>query len=234
MHQVSEKPRKSPASRPAVRKAAKSARWQRRKDARPAEILSAALAVFVERGFAGTKLDQVAERAGVSKGTLYLYFDSKAALFKATIRATVLPNIAQAEAAAQSFPGPSAALLTMILGRMATVLTETDLGAILKLVIGEAGNFPEIARFYYAEIVSRGLKLFGGILQRGIERGEFRPLDVEDTVRLIMAPMLLSAVWRHTFDPTVGTHLDVKKFIGNHLETLLRGIAAAPQGGSGA
>ena len=209
---------------------AKRSRWRRRKGARPAEILSAALAVFVERGFAGTRLEQVAERAGVSKGTLYLYFDSKTALLQEAIRAAVLPNVLQAEAVAQGYQGPSAVLIRTILSRMATTMIETDLGAVLKLVIAEAGNFPELAKFYYTEIIARGFRLFGGILARGIERGEFRPLDIEDTVRLTIGPMLVGVVWRHTFEGPAGAPLDVKKFVDNHLETRLHGIAARPGG----
>lgn len=207
-----------------------STRWQRRKGDRPAEILAAALAVFGERGFAAARLDEVAARAGVSKGTLYLYFDSKAELFKAVVRATLLPNIAQAEAAASASEGPSAALLRTILQRMATLVVETDIGAVLKLVIAEAGNFPDLAAFYYNEVIARGLKLFGGILSRGIARGEFRPVDVDDAVRLLLAPMLLAVVWRRSFAEPSGAPFDMQKFIALHLETLLRGLSPAPGG----
>lgn len=200
-------------------------RWRRRKDARPAEILEAALAEFATRGFAATRLDQVATRAGISKGTLYLYFDGKAALFQAVVRATIVPNLAAAEVAVRGFRGTSADLMRAVLTRFAGLTADPRIGAVIKLVMSEAGNFPDLARFYFDEVVARGLRLFGGVIARGIAAGEFRAVDVEDTVRLTLAPMLLAAVWRHTFEAAAGRPLDVAKFVALHLDILLRGLA---------
>src|SRR5918995_3170634 len=186
-----------------------STRWRRRKEARPEEILAAALASFAERGFAATRLEDVAARAGISKGTLYLYFKSKEELFEAVVRATLLPNLARIEALAASYEGPSAMLLERLLLTIAGVVG-SQVGAIPKLVIAEAGNFPDLARFYLDEVVRRGLRLIGAILRRGIERSEFRPVDVDHTVFCVIAPMLIAALWKRSLEPLYNAPLDVR------------------------
>src|SRR5690348_7307526 len=122
-------------------------RWRRRKEARPAEILEAALGFFKERGFAATRLEDVAARAGVTKGTIYLYYPSKEELFKAVVRGELLPNIERMETAL-SEPGPAAALLERLFTIWARDFAPSPASVIPKLVISEAGNFPELARFY--------------------------------------------------------------------------------------
>jgi AcrR family transcriptional regulator len=200
-------------------------RWRRRKDARPDEILAAALASFAERGFAATRLEDVAVRAGISKGTLYLYFNGKEELFEAVVRATLLPHIERLEELATKFEGPSAALLERQLLTFADVV-DSRVGAIPKLVIAEAGNFPDLARFYLDEVVRRGLRLIGTILRRGIERGEFRPIDVNHTVFCVIAPMLLAALWKNSLEPHDDAPLDAQALARAHLELLLRGLEA--------
>jgi AcrR family transcriptional regulator len=202
-----------------------ASRWRRRKEARPDEILAAALASFAERGFAATRLDDVAARAGISKGTLYLYFNGKEELFEAVVRATLLPHIERLEELATKFEGPSAALLERQLLTFADVV-DSRVGAIPKLVIAEAGNFPDLARFYLDEVVRRGLRLIGTILRRGIERGEFRPIDVNHTVFCVIAPMLLAALWKNSLEPHDDAPLDAQALARAHLELLLRGLEA--------
>src|SRR5579862_507626 len=131
-------------------------RWRRRKEARPAEILEAALASFKERGFAATRLEDVAARAGVTKGTIYLYYPSKEELFKAVVRGELLPNIERLEASL-SGPGPVAPLLERLFTTWATEFVPSPVSVLPKLVIAEAGNFPELARFYLETVVQRGL-----------------------------------------------------------------------------
>lgn len=201
-------------------------RWQRRKDARPGEIVEAALAVFAERGFAATRLDDVAARAGVSKGTLYLYFPNKAELFKAVVRETLLPNLAQAEAAAAGFAGPTPALVATLMGRLVSLIAMSPAGAIPKLVIAEAANFPDIARFYRAEVIERGLGLVAALVRRGVERAEFRPVDPLHAARTVIAPLLFVAIWRHSFERTDAQPLDVDGFVGTCTSIILAGLAA--------
>src|SRR5256886_10371482 len=139
---------------PAVARRSRKAgpRWQRRKAARPAEIVTAALEVFVERGFAAARLEEVARRAGVTKGTLYLYFKSKEALFKAVVRETIVPVIAQGEALAQSFTGSARDLVEQLVRSYWTLVGETRLAGIPKLMMAEAATFPVLTKFYYDEV----------------------------------------------------------------------------------
>jgi AcrR family transcriptional regulator len=198
-------------------------RWRRRKEARPDEILAAALASFAERGFAATRLEDVAARAGISKGTLYLYFKGKEELFEAVVRATLLPNLERVEALAARFEGPSALLLERLLLTIAGVM-DSRVGAIPKLVIAEAGNFPDLARFYLDEVVRRGLRLIGAILRRGIERGEFRAVDIDHAVFCVSGPMLLAALWKNSLEAYDDAALDTQALVRAHLDLLLRGL----------
>ncbi|HEX2479094.1 MAG TPA: TetR/AcrR family transcriptional regulator [Geminicoccaceae bacterium] len=198
-------------------------RWRRRKEARPDEILAAALESFAARGFAATRLKDVAARAGISKGTLYLYFKGKEELFEAVVRATLVPNLARLEALAATFEGPSATLLEQLLLTISGVVG-SQIGAIPKLVIAEAGNFPELARFYLDEVVRRGLSLIGAILRRGVERGEFRAVDVDHAVFCVIAPMLIAALWKNSLEPHDHAPLDTQALLRAHLDLLLRGL----------
>ncbi len=198
-------------------------RWRRRKDARPDEILAAALESFAARGFAATRLEDVAARAGISKGTLYLYFHGKEELFEAVVRATLLPNLERIEATAATFAGPSAELLEHLLLTLMGVLG-SPAGALPKLVIAEAGNFPELARFYLDEVIRRGLRLIGAILRRGIARGEFRQIDVDHAVYCVIAPILLAALWKNSLEPHAAAPLDAQGLARAHLDLLLRGL----------
>ncbi len=198
-------------------------RWRRRKDARPQEIVAAAMDVFAERGFAAARLEEVAARAGVSKGTLYLYFPSKDELFKAVIRAAILPNLEQAEAMAAAAAGPCFPVLERLLRMVAHLVATTRAATIPRLVIAEAGNFPDLAAFYHREVIRRAFGVLASLLQRGIVSGEFRPVDVDPTVRLIVAPLLMSAVWRTSFDGLDGEPpLDVPALVETHIDNLGR------------
>ncbi len=200
------------------------ARWRRRKDARPQEILEAALQVFAEKGFAAARMDEIAQRAHVSKGTIYLYFESKEAVFRALIQATLVRRVADLVAVVRDHKGPIAPLLRELLLRLGHFLSTSDLVVLPKMVIAEAGNFPDLARIYREEVVERGLTLFGGLLQSGIERGEFRKVPVHHAVRLCMAPLLLAAIWRTTFAPLDREPYDYAGLIDTHVTTLLRGL----------
>lgn len=197
-------------------------RWRRRKDDRPQEIAAAAMDVFAERGFAAARLEEVAARAGVSKGTLYLYFPSKDELFKAVIRAAILPNLEQAEAlAASAAGGPCFPVLERLLRMVAHLVATTRAAIIPRLVIAEAGNFPDLAAFYHREVIRRGFGVLASLLQQGIASGEFRPVAVDPTVRLIVAPLLMSAVWRTSFDGLDGeAPLDVPALVETHIGNL--------------
>jgi AcrR family transcriptional regulator len=206
-----------------------SARWRRRKTARPSEILSAALASFAERGFAATRLDDVAARAGVTKGTLYLYFRNKEELFEAVVRQELVPTIEWAEAMVAKSTAPSMVMLEQ-LAELFTRIIGSRLSAIPKLVLTEAGNFPDLARFYLEEVVGRGQALFRRVLERGVARGEFRPLDTESVVLCVIAPFLLAALWRHSFEPHSDRPLDIDALCRAQLDLLRRSLAAEASG----
>jgi AcrR family transcriptional regulator len=206
-----------------------SVRWRRRKTARPAEILDAALACFADRGFAATRLDDVAARAGITKGTLYLYFRSKEELFKAVVRQELVPNIERAELMVANAAVPSLVLLEQLVGLFSQIIG-SPLSAIPKLVLTEAGNFPDLARFYLEEVVDRGKTLLRRVLERGVEAGELRPIDTESAVMCIVAPLLVGALWRHSFERHAGRPLDIEALCRTHLDLLRRGLAAEAGG----
>ena len=202
-------------------------RWRRRKEARPSEILNAALDVFRERGFAAARLEDVAARAGVSKGTLYLYFPSKAAIFKAMVRESILPNIARAEAFARDHPGPPASLLAELLTNLGLQIAGDDrLSAFPKLIIAEAGNFPDLARFYLSQVIRRSLRLIVDMLKRGVAAGEFAPMNYPATARLAVAPIVFLALWRHSFAAHDKSAPSAPSMVRRHVELFLAGLAA--------
>ncbi|HUC41101.1 MAG TPA: TetR/AcrR family transcriptional regulator [Gemmatimonadales bacterium] len=214
---------------PTVTKRSKPAkpRWRRRKDARPEEIVSAALEVFADRGFAATKLEDIARRAGVTKGTIYLYFDSKEALFKALIRQTIVPVIAQGEAVAQSFTGSARELFERLVREYWRLVGETSLVGIPKLMMAEANNFPELARFYYDEVVTRGHRLMAGVIQRGVKAGEFRPVNVMLAAKLAMSPLMHAVIARKAFSACMPEGFDVDSYLNTHIDLYLHGISTA-------
>jgi AcrR family transcriptional regulator len=203
-------------------------RWQRRKDDRPSEIVAAALDVFVERGFAAARVDEVARRAGVTKGTLYLYFDSKAALFKAVVRENIVPALTRASARIDQHAGGTDELFTQLLRETWGVMGDARLSGLPKLVLSEARNFPEVAQFWYEEVVRPGHELFGRVLRRGIERGEFRPVDVKLAVRLALAPLLHLLVWQHSLGYCLAEPFDADRYVATHIDTFLHGIVNPP------
>ncbi|UCD67935.1 MAG: TetR/AcrR family transcriptional regulator [Betaproteobacteria bacterium] len=200
-------------------------RWTRRKEARPAELISAALDLFVERGFAATRLEDVAARAGVSKGTLYLYFPSKEDLFKAVVRGGIVPAIERAEKQFEDHRGSAGALIRELVKGWWASIGNTRLGGIPKLMIAESGNFPELAQFYHDEVISRGHRLIAAAVQRGINRGEFQPVDVDYAMRLVIAPLWLLTVWRFSFGLCDSQQLDPVAYLDLHLDLILRGLS---------
>jgi len=207
-------------------------RWQRRKDARPEEIISAALEVFADRGFAATTLEDIARKAGVTKGTIYLYFENKEALFKALIRGTIVPVIAKGEAIAQAFTGSARDLFEKLVREYWRLVGETALASIPRLMIAEAGNFPQLARFYYEEVVTRGHRLMAGVLERGIKAGEFKKVDLAVATKLAMAPLMHAVVARKAFAHCMPEGFDVVRYLDTHIELFLHGIATDHTGRS--
>jgi AcrR family transcriptional regulator len=200
-------------------------RWSRRKEARPQEILDAALTIFAEKGFAGARMDDVARRAGVTKGTIYLYFPSKEELFKSLVRVAIGGTLEQVTEYAAAYEGSARELLVSVLRTIGTVLRTSDRIVLPKIILAEAGNFPELVRFYRFEIIEKGMALFRGIVARGIAQGEFRDVPPDHAARLCVAPLLLGALWRATFAPFDPVPYDISALIETHIDVLLRGLA---------
>lgn len=202
-------------------------RWSRRKAARPQEILDAALAVFTEKGFDRARMEDIAEAAGVTKGTIYLYFESKEAVFKSLVHESISVRVREVEAALRDSPLPSRELLRLILAIPASLLmTDDPRVAIPKIVLAEAGNFPELAEFYRREVIDHGLAALESLIRRGIERGEFRAVDPAHAAKLCFAPMVLSLAWRTSFAKFDPEPLDYKGLLETHFDVLLDGLAA--------
>lgn len=201
---------------------------RRRKEARPAELLEAAFELFVERGFAATRIDDIAARAGVSKGTVYLYFPSKQAVFEALVRQAVLPNV---ERLIGETAEPGAPVLE-ILPRLLRAITATMAGSSLlqfpRLIIAESPQFPELAQFWRQTVIDRMLGVVSGLIERGIAAGEIRPVDPVDAARLMIAPLLMAVIWGTTF-VRQDENFDLAVFIDRHLDIYLRGLAAEKQ-----
>lgn len=203
-------------------------RWTRRKDARPQELLAAALALFVERGYAATRLDDVSARAGVSKGTLYLYFANKEELFKAVVLENMVPVLDQAEQMIASHTGHGSALFRDFILGWWEHIGNTSLSGITKLMLAEAGNFPEVTQFYHDAVVSRSNKLIIRILERGIARGDFRPIDTRLAKQVIVAPMMMLMLWKHSFASCKAETFEPLEYLESVIDLLSHGLLVAP------
>lgn len=207
---------------------AKEPRWERRKQDRPQELLAAALQLFVERGYAATRLEDVAAQAGVSKGTLYLYFENKEALFKSVVRTNMLPLLAEAESMIDAYTGSSADLLReLVLGWWVSAAS-SGLNGITKLMMAESGNFPELAQFYHDEVIVRSDAMVVRLLERGMQRGEFRTVDAEAMKKVIVAPIVMLMLWDQSFGPCTLTPIDPQAYLASLIDLCLYGLQARP------
>ena len=196
----------------------------RRPEDRASEIARAALELFVTRGFAATKLEDVAKEASVSKGLPYLYFKSKEGLFKAVIAEAVAGPLAQANDMIERFEGTSEELLRVLVAGF-RAFEETPAGGVVKLILAEAGNFPDVAEFYCTHFDVRGRDLFIRTLRRGVESGEFRPLpDLETTAIVILQPLAMFSVWKRSLAPFDPSQVDGDRFYTAYLDFVLKGL----------
>lgn len=198
---------------------------RRRKEARPSEIIDAARAAFIEHGFAATRTDDIAARAGVSKGLIYVYFPTKEALFEAVVRSNVLPIFDVAAAALASDPTtPASAQLRLVLEMIYRELVGTERRRILHLIISEGPRFPQLAEFYHREVVSKGRALLRTIIERGVARGEFKPTGLDRHPEILISPAIVAAFWTllfSSFEP-----LDVDAYFKLHLSAALDTLGA--------
>ena len=199
---------------------------QRRKETRPQELLDAALQLFVEKGFAATRSEEVARRAGVSKGTLYLYYPSKEELFKAVVRQSMSTLIAEGIELADAYEGSSSDLLATLMNIWWQKVGNTPAAGIHKIVLSEVRNFPELAQFYADEVTRPADRLFSTVVQRGIDRGEFRPVPIHEVAHVLMAPMIFLSLHQHSFGACAvhGDDIDADALIRTQLDMALRGL----------
>jgi AcrR family transcriptional regulator len=200
-------------------------KFRRRKADRPAEIVAAAMAVFAEKGFAAARLDEIAARAGVSKGALYLYFETKEDIFRAVVEQAIAPNVQVIRAMIAAHPGPIADLLALLPERIATLVETFPVGGVVKMVIGEARNFPELARLWHDELVSQVFGALADALAAAQARGEVRAGDPRIFVMQFVSPLLFTVIWRETFEPVGAPRFDLRAVARQHVDTLLRGLA---------
>ncbi|MFN3388929.1 MAG: TetR/AcrR family transcriptional regulator [Allosphingosinicella sp.] len=200
---------------------------RRRKEARPSEIVEAARATFVEHGFAATRVEEIARRAGVSKGTVYLYFPTKEALFEAVVRENVLPVLDRAATMlAADTETPAPVQLRFLLETMYRELVGTERKRLLHLIVAEGPRFPWLSEFYHREFVSRGMALLRTVIERGAARGELAPNGLDRFPKIIVAPAILAALYAILFGPH--EPLDLDAYCEAHLQAVLKALDAAP------
>jgi AcrR family transcriptional regulator len=203
---------------------ATSPRRRRRKEARPGEIIDAGLAEFAENGFAATRLEDVARRAGIAKGTIYRYFASKEELFEAALSARLTPFFDDVSGMVDAFPGSSEDLVRAALTRIYKALFEDGLHVLMRIIITEGGRFPAIAELYHRRVISRGQAVLAALVRRGVERGEFRRSALTDLPIVIVAPAVMTIVWKMTFDRF--DPVETERFLAAHVDLVLEGLLA--------
>ena len=199
---------------------------RRRKEARPAEITAAALEVFAEKGFAATRLEDIAARAGASKGTVYLYFENKEALFKAAVEVVMAPAIEAAEALAGDTQRPAVDLLREFVFGWWEMIGSTPVGSVPKLLVAESGNFPELARWFHESFISRAHRAMTRIIELGIARGEFRAQPATPAARIVFSPLFSFLIWRHAFANVMSDLPPPEEFLAQVVDVLVHGLAA--------
>lgn len=218
------------SSTPSSPSATTGTKRERRKEARPGELLEAALDLFVEKGFAATRVDEVAARAGVSKGTLFLYFPSKEELFKAVVRENIAGRFAEWNNELENFTGTTSEVLRYCYQVWWERIGCTKASGITKLLLSEAQNFPEIVQFYQQEVILPGQALIRRILERGVARGEFRPVNLDYAVYLVLAPMIFLMLWKHSIGACVPDALGMtpEQYIEIQADNILHGLCVRP------
>ncbi len=202
------------------------AKRERRKEARPGELLDAALDLFVEKGFAATRAEEVAARAGVSKGTLFLYFPSKEELFKAVVRENISGRFQEWNEEFRAFEGTASDMVRYLMKVWWERVGATKASGITKLIISEARNFPDIAAFYQQEVVRPGQDLIRRLLQRGVDSGEFEVMDMDYAIFSITAPMIFLIMMKHSLGACVPQDypLDPERYLTVQAHNLLNGF----------
>lgn len=199
-------------------------RWTRRKEARPEEILLAALTLFVDKGYAATKIEDIARAAGVTRGTPYLYFANKEEIFTAVIRQLLLPKLPLGSAVVDEWQGSARDLLKQLFHTWWSVMGESQLSALPKLMIAEAGNFPDVLKLYHDEFIVPGNELIRRTLLLGVARGEFVVNDLDYALHILSAPIVMAMLWRHSLCRCSPEQIEPARYLDATLDILLNGL----------
>lgn len=205
-------------------------KFRRRAGARPDEVLDAALDLFIENGFSQTRVEDIAKRAGISKGAVYLYFPSKEAILEGLVRRAIVPIANHALSFAENYEGDPRLVITMVMKMLAMKLSDPRLLAIPKLIFREVLGFPELAAMYRREVLDKVIPVVEDLIRKGIDQGYLRPVDPHLTIRSIVGPVMLHVAMAEIFGITPPDGLAIDRLIDNHLAILFDGLSA-PAGG---
>lgn len=194
------------------------------KEVRRNAIIEAGLLEFTAQGFTSTRLEDVADRAGIGKGTIYLYFDSKESLFEEVVRKNLFSVRDGAVNLLEEFTGSATELLTLHLNNLYEFLNTDNIPQLLAVVIGEVGRFPKLADFFFKEMVQQSQEVLRGIIRKGVESGEFQENGLEKYTQIVVSPIMMGAIWRMQF----GVHapIDMKDYAKTHIDFILSGLKA--------
>lgn len=195
---------------------------RRRKDARPAELLEAGFAEFAEKGFLATRLEDVAARAGVAKGTIYLYYPSKEALFEAAVRSRIVPLLGEVDEVVETYEGSTPDLFRLVLTAVYRKIADSDVRTLMRIMIAEGDKFPSLLTFYHREFLSKAEGMMRRVVERGIARGEFQPSDATGLPIVVMAPAIMAGIWQMTFARV--QPIPLEEFMRAHADLALNGL----------
>lgn len=201
-------------------------KFRRRAEARPDEVLDAALGLFMEKGFAATRVEDIAKRAGLSKGAVYLYFSSKEAILEGLVHRAILPVAQSALSTLDAYEGDPRVIIALVIRTLGARFSDPQTLAIPKVVLREVLGFPHLAEMYRREVLDRAIPALEKLVARGIEQGYLRPVDPELTVRSIVGPIMVHAVLAEVFGVMPKGGLEIDKLIDNHLTILFDGMSA--------
>lgn len=195
---------------------------QRRKEYRPQELIEAGLQEFALNGFAATRMNDIAKRAGVAKGTIYVYFESKEALFEAAVRSLILPHVDQISTMVSAYEGTTKDLVKFIIHTMYDRIIGGNASVLIRVIFAEGPKFPGLVQFYYQTVVSRGMEVLGIVVERGIQRGEIKDSAISKDPRLLVAPIMFAVMWKTLFNDE--KPMDIEQYCQTHLDVLFNGI----------
>jgi AcrR family transcriptional regulator len=205
-------------------------KFRRRAEARPDEVLDAALDLFIEKGFAATRVEDIARRAGLSKGAVYLYFESKEKILEGIIRRAIVPIAEHALSFARGYEGDPRIVITMVMKMLAIKLSDPRILAIPKVIFREIIGFPELAEMYRREVLDKVLPVVEGLIRKGIDEGYLRQVDPELTIRSIVGPIMLHVAMNEIFGLRPADGMAIDRLIDNHLTILFDGLSAPSSG----